>query len=83
MTRRLYRPKEILAKLKEADEALSQGRTFEDVLKSLGVSSMMWHRWGTEYGSTDCDAVKRLEELKCENGRLKHLVADQAPAFRS
>ena len=78
MTRKRHRPEEIVAKLREADEALSQGKSLEDVVKSLGVSLMTLHRWRTEYGSTDRDAVKRLKELERENGRLKSLVADQA-----
>jgi len=78
MTRKRHRPEEIVAKLREADEALSQGKTLEDVAKSLGVPLMTLHRWRTEYGSTDRDAVKRLKELERENGRLKRLVADQA-----
>ena len=78
MTRKRHRPEEIVAKLREVDEALSQGKTLEDVAKSLGVSVMTLHRWRTEYGSTDRDAVKRLKELERENGRLKRLVADQA-----
>ena len=77
-TRKRHRPEEIVAKLREADEALSQGKTLEDVAKSLGVSLMTLHRWRTEYGSIDRDAVKRLKELERENGRLKRLVADQA-----
>ena len=78
MTRKRHRPEEIVAKLREVDEALSQGKTLEDVAKSLGVALMTLHRWRTEYGSTDRDAVKRLKELERENGRLKRLVADQA-----
>ena len=78
MTRKRHRLEEIVAKLREVDEALSQGKTLEDVAKSLGVSLMTLHRWRTEYGSTDRDAVKRLKELERENGRLKRLVADQA-----
>ena len=79
MTRKRHRPEEIVAKLREADEALSQGKTLDDVAKSLSVSLITLHRWRTEYGSTDRDAVKRLKELERENGRLKRLVADQAP----
>ena len=78
LTRKRHRPEEIVAKLREVDEALSQGKTLEDVAKSLGVSLMTLHRWRTEYGSTDRDAVKRLKELERENSRLKRLVADQA-----
>ena len=77
-TRKRHRPEEIVAKLREVDEALSQGKTLEDVAKSFGVSLMTLHRWRTEYGSTDRDAVKRLKELELENSRLKRLVADQA-----
>ena len=78
MIRKRYRPEEIVAKLRETDEALAQRKTPEDVAKSLGVSLMTLHRWRTEYGSTDRDAMKRLKELERENGRLKRLVADQA-----
>ena len=77
-TRKRHRLEEIVAKLREADEALSQGKTLEDIAKSLGVSLMTLHRWRTEYGSTDRDAVKRFKELERENSRLKRLVADQA-----
>ncbi len=38
MTRKRHRPEEIVAKLREVDEALSQGKTLEDVANSLGVS---------------------------------------------
>ena len=78
MIRKRYRPEEIVAKLRETDEALAQRKTPEDVAKSLGVSLMTLHPWRTEYGSTDRDAVKRLKELERENGRVKRLVADQA-----
>ncbi len=78
MIRKRHRPEEIVAKLRETDEALAQGKSLDDVAKSLGGSLMTLHRWRTEYGSTDRDAVKRLKELERENGRLKRLVADQA-----
>jgi transposase-like protein len=78
MTSKRHRPEEVVAKLREADEALSRGNSLEDVAQSLGVSLMTLHRWRTEYGSTDRVAVKRLKELERENGRLKRLVADQA-----
>ena len=78
MTRKRHRPEEIVAKLRETDEALSQGKSLEDVAKSLGVSLMTLHRWGRDYGSTDREAAKRLKELERENGWRKRLVADQA-----
>ena len=78
MTRKRHRPEEVVAKLRETDEALSKRKTLEDVAKSFGVSLMTLHRWGTDYGSTDREAAKRLKELERENGCRKRLVADQA-----
>ena len=43
MTRKRHRPEETVAKLREVDEALSQGKTLEDVAKSLGLSLMTLH----------------------------------------
>ncbi len=77
-TRKRHRPEEIVTKLRETDAALSQGKTLEDVAKSLDVSLMTLHQWRTVYGSTDRDAVKCLKELERKNGRLKRLVADQS-----
>ncbi len=77
--RKRHRPQEIVAKLREADEAVAQGQTSEDVAKKLGVSLATLQRWRTEYGSSDRDAVKRLKELERENGRLKRLVEGSSP----
>jgi hypothetical protein len=38
MTRKRHRPEEIVAKLRKTDEALAQGKSLEEVAKSLGVS---------------------------------------------
>ena len=83
ITWKRHKPEEIVAKLREVYKALPQGKTLEDVVKSLGVSLMTLHRWRTEYVSTDRDAVTNLKDLECENGGLKRLVADQALDIRS
>jgi putative transposase len=64
----------VVAKLRQADEALAQGKLIAEVARSLGVSE---HRWRAEYGAMDRDSVRRMKELEKENGRLKRLVADQ------
>jgi len=75
--RKRHRPEEIVAKLRQADEALAKGVTIAEVARSLGVSEVTLHRWRAEYGSVDRDAVRRLKDLEKENARLKRLVADQ------
>ena len=75
--RKRHRPEEVVAKLRQADEALAKGTPLAEVARSLGVSEVTLHRWRAEYGVVDRDAVKRLKDLEKENARLKRLVADQ------
>jgi len=75
--RKRHRPEEVVAKLRQADEALAKGTPIAEVARSLEVSEVTLHRWRTEYGAVDRDAVKRLKDLEKENARLKRLVADQ------
>ena len=75
--RKRHRPEEVVAKLRQADEALAKGTPIAEVARSLEVSEVTLHRWRVEYGAVDWDAVKRLKEQEKENSRLKRLVADQ------
>ena len=75
--RKRYRPEEVVAKLRPADEALAKGTPIAEVARSLGVSEVTLHRWRAEYGAVDRDAVRRMKELEKENARLKRLVAEK------
>jgi transposase-like protein len=75
--RKRHRPEEVVAKPRQADEALAKGVSIAEVARSLGVSAVTLHRWRTEYGAVDRDAVRRLKELEKENARLKRLVAEK------
>jgi transposase-like protein len=75
--RKRHRSEEVVAKLRQADEALAKGTPIADVARSLGVSEVTLHRWRAEYGAVDCNAVRRMKELEKKNGRLKRQVADQ------
>ena len=78
MKRKRHTPEQIIAKLREADVALSKGLSVAAVCKQLGVAEQTYHRWRTQYGGMKGDAMKRLKELEAENARLKRMVADQA-----
>lgn len=75
--RKRHRPEEVVAKLRQADEALAKGIGIADVARSLGVSAVTLHRWRAEYGAVDRDAVRRLKELEKQNAGLKRLVAEK------
>ncbi len=70
--------RELIKKLRRADEELAGGKGIEDVCRSLEISPATYHRWAEEYAGAKLDTVKRLKELQKENTRLKKLVADQA-----
>jgi putative transposase len=76
MPRKGYRAEEIIAKLREADVLLGQGKRVAEVVKALGVSEVTYYRWRQEYGGMSASQAKRLKELERENARLRKAVAD-------
>jgi putative transposase len=76
MPRKGYRAEEIIAKLREADVLLGQGKKVAEVVKALGVSEVTYYRWRQEYGGMSVPQARRLKELERENARLRKAVAD-------
>jgi putative transposase len=50
MSRKKYRPVEIVAMLRQVDQLTSLGRTVDEALLSIGVTEVAYHRWRSEYG---------------------------------
>ena len=67
MSKKRYRPEDIIAKLREADIHISQGKTVAETIKQLGVSDVTYYRWRKEYGGMTTTQAKRLKELEKEN----------------
>ena len=78
MPRKGFRAEEIIAKLREADVLLGQGKRVAEVVKALGVSEVTCDRWRQEYGGMSVPQARRLKELERENARLREAVADLA-----
>ncbi len=76
MTKRSYRPEQIIKKLREAEILVSQGSTVGEAARKIGVREQTHYRWRREYGGMRIEQVKRLKQLEKENARLKRLVAD-------
>lgn len=76
MSKKRYRPEEIVRKLREADVLISQGKPVTLVIKSLGVSEVTYYRWRKEYSGISIVQAKRLKELEKENQRLRKAVSD-------
>jgi putative transposase len=76
MARKTYKPEEIVAKLRQVDVLVSQGRPVAEAVRSIGVTPFTYYRWRREYGGLKTDQVKRLKELEKENERLRKAVSD-------
>src|SRR6516162_9064039 len=76
MSRKSYKPEEIVAKLRQVDVLSSQGQSVAAAIRSIGVSEVAYYRWRQEYGGLKSDQVKRLKDLETENTRLRRAVSD-------
>ena len=76
MGRKRHTAEEIVAKLRQIDVLMAQGRPVADAVRAIGVTEVTYYRWRNEYGGLRGDQVKRLKELETENGRLRRAVSD-------
>ena len=76
MARKHHKPEEIVAKLRQVEVLLAQGKSAAEATRTLGVTEQTYYRWRAEYGGLKLDQVKRLKLLEQENGRLRKAVAD-------
>ena len=76
MSRRRYKPEEIVAELRQFDVLVSQGQNMADAIRQIGVSEVTFYRWRQEFGGLKTEQVKRLRDLELENGRLRKAVSD-------
>ncbi len=76
MPRKRHKPEEIVAKLRQVDVLVSQGKSVADGVRAIGVTEVTYYRWRQEFGGLKSDQVKRMKDLEAENARLRRAVAD-------
>ena len=74
--RKRHSAKDIVQKLRRADELAAAGSNSEQIAAELGVSPATLYNWRRSYGGMDTDAAKELKELREQNARLKRLLAE-------
>jgi transposase-like protein len=72
----MYKPEEIVAKLRQVDVVTSQGQSVAEAIRAIGISEVTYYRWRQEFGGLKSDQVKRLKDLETENTRLRRAVSD-------
>lgn len=76
MSRKRYKPEQIIGMLREAEVELSRGQKVGQVCRTLGIAEQTYYRWRREYGGLKVSQARRMNELERENTRLKRAVAD-------
>ncbi len=76
MPRKHHKPKEIVAKLRQADVLISQGQSVVDAVRAIGVTEVTYYRRRQEFGGLKRNQVRRIKALEAGNARLRHAVSD-------
>jgi putative transposase len=74
--RHRHKPKQIIAKLRDADVILNTRTNISVVLQSLEICEPTYHRLWNYDGGIKSKELKCLKERKNENMRLKRLSAE-------
>lgn len=76
MSRKRYKPEQIIGMLREAEVELSRGKKVGQVCRNLRITEQTYYRWRREYGGLKISQARRMKELERENTRLKRAVAN-------
>jgi transposase-like protein len=71
-----YTPEQIVRLLRQIEAGQAEGKTVEEMCRTLAIGESTYHRWKNTYGGMKTDEVKRLRELEKENERLRKAVSE-------
>ena len=84
MPRKIYKPEEIIAKLRQVEVLTSQGQVVIDAVRSIGVTDATYYRWRQEYGGLKGSGANSLTSQRswlrssgCDAFRLPELLPRQ------
>jgi putative transposase len=72
MKRTRFSDEQIAYALRQAEA----GTAVADVCRQVGISEATFYVWKKKYGNLGVTELRELRQLREENARLKHLVAD-------
>lgn len=79
---RRHTPDQVIAKVRQGQKMLNDGRPMIQVIKELQITEATWYRWLQHYGDEkNATRTKAVKDLEKENARLKKLVAEKELAI--
>ena len=76
MANRHHKPEEIVAKLRQVEVLVGQGKDRVDAIREIRVTEQTYYRWRKKYGGMGTDQLRELKRLQKENERLRRAVSD-------
>jgi putative transposase len=76
MPKKTFTPEQIVAKLRQIEVLLSQGKTVPLACKEAGIVDQTFYRWRREYSGLQLEQAKKLKHLQKENAQLRRALAD-------
>ncbi len=83
MPQKKHKPEEIVAKLRQVDVLLSQGRPVAEAIRTISVTPFTYYRWRKEFGGLKSDQVKRLTAQEARAAAEAIVRAAAADATRA
>jgi hypothetical protein len=69
--KKAHTPEEIVAKLRQVEVLIGQGKSVAVAVRSIGVTEPSCYRWWSEYGGLKVDQVKR-QRADHLTGEMRH-----------
>ena len=66
MPKKAFTPEQIVAKLRQIEVLVSQGKTVPLACKEAGIVEQTLYRWRREYGGLQREQAKKLKDLQRE-----------------
>jgi transposase-like protein len=74
--KKAHTPEDIVAKLRQAEVLIGQGKTVAEAIRAIGVTEPTYYRWRAKFGGLEVTEAKRLRTLEEKNAKLKKLLAE-------
>ena len=58
MSRKRYKPEQIIGMLRQTEVELTRGKRIGEVCRSLGISEQSYYRWRSEYSGLKFDPAR-------------------------
>jgi putative transposase len=66
-------PEQILQALRQAESGATPA---VEICRKMGITETTFYRWKKHYAGLDASELRELKQLREENRRLKHVVAE-------